>query len=68
MIWSELFFLMLISDYIHTQIHIKNSWLEKYTFFIRCRENHILHPKYLNKNYALSGFDNTFDILFKTKI
>ena len=66
LIITEVTLLLFISDYIHTNIHIKNSWLEKYSFFIKCRNIHLLHHKNFTKNYSLSGYDNTFDHIFQT--
>lgn len=63
---TEINILLFISDYIHTQIHIKDSPLEKYQFFKRCRKVHLLHHKNFTKNFSFSGYDNTFDIIFNT--
>jgi len=63
---TEINILLLISDYIHTNIHTVDNWLEDYTFFQQCRSIHFLHHKNLKKNFSLSGYDNTFDQLFKT--
>ena len=52
-----------ISDYIHTEIHIKDSWLEEYTWFQKKREKHLLHHKYLDKNFNImtSFYDKMFN-------
>ena len=63
---TEINILLFVSDYIHTNIHVKNSWLEKYSLFIKCRNIHLLHHKNFTKNFSLSGYDNTFDYIFKT--
>ena len=63
---TEVNILLFISDYIHTNIHIKENWLEDYSFFRKCREIHKIHHKNYTKNYSLSGYDNTIDYLFET--
>ena len=63
---SEIYLLLFISDYIHTHYHIKNCWLEKYSWFLEKRKYHYIHHIKLNKNMSLSGLCNTYDILFKT--
>jgi hypothetical protein len=53
-----------ISDYIHTEIHIEGSWLEKYTWFQNKRKIHLLHHKYTTKN--MNVIDNTMDKLLNS--
>ena len=53
-----------LADYIHTNIHIKNSWLEKYDWFLRIRERHFIHHKYTTKNMNI--IDMNLDKLIKT--
>ena len=40
---SEIIFIATISDYIHGQIHIENSWMEKYKWFQESRRIHFIH-------------------------
>jgi len=51
-----------VNDYIHTQIHIRNSWLERYDWFRESRRLHFIHHNKLNYNMSF-GFDYTFDKL-----
>ena len=53
-----------ISDYFHTQIHIKNSWLEKYYFFNRLRFLHFNHHKDTKKNFNI--LITNYDKLYST--
>jgi hypothetical protein len=39
-----------LSDYLHTEIHIKGSWLEKYEWFKEKRRLHFLHHRNVKKN------------------
>ena len=55
----ELLLLAYLSDYIHTEIHTDGSWLEKYYWFKRKRELHLLHHKKVIKNMNI--IDHTFD-------
>jgi|TARA_B110000967_G_C18357023_1_gene304080 hypothetical protein len=48
-------------NYFHEQFHIKNSWWNKYSWFRKYRDYHLLHHKKLNIN--LNFFDPTFDKL-----
>ena len=54
-----------INDYIHTQVHLHKSWLEKYEWFLKVRRLHIIHHKQFNKNMSL-GYDYTIDKLLNT--
>ena len=65
---SEIFILFLINDYIHNQIHLKDSWLERYNWFIKCRELHYIHHKKFINNSSFSNIDTTIDKLFNTFI
>jgi sterol desaturase/sphingolipid hydroxylase (fatty acid hydroxylase superfamily) len=65
-IYSENIILLLISDHLHTNYHIKGSYLEKYDWFLVRRELHFNHHKKLNTNYSLGGISYIFDILFNT--
>ena len=58
---SEILFFASLSDYIHTEIHIDGSWLEKYEWFLKKRNLHLLHHKKLNMNINI--IDHTFDKL-----
>lgn len=53
-----------ISDYIHTEIHTENSWLEKYNWFKKKRELHLLHHKNIKENINI--MTNIYDKLFNT--
>lgn len=55
-----------ISDYIHTQIHTKDSWLEKYSWFLKKRDLHLLHHKKNKKNINI--MTSIYDKLFNTYI
>ena len=47
---SYLFLFAFISDYIHTQIHLSGSYLEKYQWFQNIRQLHLLHHIKTSKN------------------
>ena len=61
---SELLFIAFISDYLHSQIHLNGSWLEKYKWFQDKRKEHFIHHKYMNKNMNI--MDMTMDKLNKS--
>ena len=61
---SEIILLAYISDYIHTEIHIYGSWLEKYDWFIKKRKLHLIHHKKMNKNINI--IDHTLDKVFNS--
>ena len=65
-ITSELLFISYLSDYLHSQIHLNGSWLEKYKWFLIKRELHFNHHKKLNTNYSLGGITYVFDKIFRT--
>ena len=52
-------------DYIHTHIHIKDSWLERYQWFHNIRERHFIHHRQYNRN--LNIIDPTIDRIMKLK-
>jgi len=58
---SEILLFAFLSDYIHTEIHIDGSWLEKYEWFLKKRKLHLLHHKKFMKNMNI--IDHTFDKL-----
>jgi sterol desaturase/sphingolipid hydroxylase (fatty acid hydroxylase superfamily) len=68
-IWGQIVIQMgfhtFINDYIHTQIHLKNSWLEKYEWFKKERNLHLEHHLHLQKNLSF-GVDHTMDKLNHT--
>ena len=63
---SEITIISAISDYIHTQTHIEDSWLEKYEWFQESRRIHFIHHRKLHKNYSLGGLDYNIDRLCNT--
>lgn len=63
---TEIIIITYPSNYIHNEIHIKNSWLEKYKWFLYCRNQHIIHHKNPTVNFSFSGLDNNIDRLFGT--
>jgi sterol desaturase/sphingolipid hydroxylase (fatty acid hydroxylase superfamily) len=63
---SENVILLLISVHLHTNYHIKGSYLEKYKWFLIKRELHFNHHKKLNTNYSLGGITYVFDKIFGT--
>jgi len=64
---TEIYLLLYISNYIHKQLHIDGSWLEKYKWFLEKRQYHYLHHTRLNKNMSLSGLCSTYDKLFHSQ-
>lgn len=61
-------FLLLLSDYLHSQIHIQNSWLEKNKltkkWFLELRKLHFIHHQKVHKNLSLGGVTFIFDRIF----
>jgi sterol desaturase/sphingolipid hydroxylase (fatty acid hydroxylase superfamily) len=57
----------IINDYIHSQIHTTDSWLERYKWFQSCRRSHFIHHRKLTKNFAF-GYDYTIDKIRETYI
>ena len=39
-----------IQNYVHTHIHTKDTWLEKYKWFQDCRKRHYIHHRHYNRN------------------
>ena len=62
---TQLFISASINNYIHTQIHLKITWLDKYDWFKEHRRLHFIHHRKLNKNYSF-GYDYTLDKLNDT--
>lgn len=61
----NLFIFTYLSDYLHTEIHTKDSWLEKYEWFLKKRKIHFLHHKNVKKNknvlnLKIDKFMNTY--------
>jgi len=54
-----------INDYIHTRVHLKSTWLDKYDWFLEIRRLHLTHHKKLYSNYSF-GYDYTIDKLSNT--
>ena len=63
---TENVILLFISDHLHSNYHIKDSYLEKYNWFLKRRELHLNHHKNINTNYSLGGLTYIFDKYFKT--
>ena len=63
-ITSELLFIAYLSDYLHSQIHLNQSWLEEYEWFQKKREEHFNHHRNTNKNMNI--IDMNLDRLNKT--
>jgi len=55
-ITSELLFISYLSDYLHSQIHLNGSWLEKYKWFQKKRKEHFIHHKNTIKNMNIIDF------------
>jgi sterol desaturase/sphingolipid hydroxylase (fatty acid hydroxylase superfamily) len=53
--------LLLISDYIHSQIHLKDSWLDSYEWFKKRRERHFIHHRQFDKNLSFGGLSYQMD-------
>ena len=62
---TEIFILAFINDYIHTQIHIENSWLERYNWFKENRKLHFIHHKKTYLNFTF-GYGYTIDKIMNT--
>lgn len=56
--------LQIVSTYLHDQFHIRGSWLERYSWFLRRRYRHFYHHGHLQKNMSLGGVDNSWDRFF----
>jgi len=57
-----------VSDYLHQQYHIQDSWLEKYQWFLERRRRHFYHHGHHMLNMSLGGIDPIFDRLFNTYV
>ena len=61
-------FLLLVSDYLHSQIHIRNSWLEQnkitQSWFLELRKLHFIHHQNVHTNLSLGGITFIFDRIF----
>jgi sterol desaturase/sphingolipid hydroxylase (fatty acid hydroxylase superfamily) len=62
----EFIFLTILSDFIHTQLHIEGSYLEKYDWFNEIRRLHLIHHKKFNKNLSFGGLSYIPDKLIGT--
>jgi len=49
-----------INDYIHKHVHLRESWLDKYEWFVEVRRLHLTHHKKLTTNFSF-GYDYTMD-------
>ena len=56
----------ILVNYFHIQYHLKNSYYNRYAWFRKRRDYHLLHHK--NKKYNYAFLTNTFDKLSKTYI
>ena len=54
-----------INNYIHQNIHLKNSWLTRYEWFRKAKQLHYKHHQNWDKNYSF-GIDHTIDKINKT--
>lgn len=61
---SLILYFSYISDYFHTHIHTKNTWLNKYSWFLKMREIHFNHHKNTTKNFNV--MDTTIDKIYNT--
>ena len=61
-VFLQLLFHTITNDYIHTQIHTKNSWLERYKWFLESRRLHFIHHNKFTKNLSF-GYDYSMDKL-----
>jgi len=63
-ITSEILLIAYLSDYLHSQIHLNGSRLEKYKWFLKKRKEHFIHHNNTNRN--LNIIDFTIDKWNKT--
>ena len=56
--------------YIHEQVHLKKSWLDKYELYRTIKRLHLIHHKTLHKNYLFTNFlvDHIFGTFEDKKI
>ena len=52
----EILLIAYLSDYLHCQIHLNGSWLEKYKWFQKKRKEHFIHHLNMNKNMNIIDF------------
>ena len=57
-----------INSYMHTEFHIRGSWMEKYDWFLKRRYLHFYHQGHMQNNMSIAGIDPTYDILFGTYV
>ena len=66
----ESFILMIVSNHLHEEFHVKNSWLEQNRFtrnwFLHRREQHFLHHYKPSVNLSLGGINSIADYEFGT--
>jgi sterol desaturase/sphingolipid hydroxylase (fatty acid hydroxylase superfamily) len=62
----ELGSLTLISDFIHTQIHLKKSPLDRFACFNERRRIHLIHHQKFGKNFSFAGLSHASDKMFYT--
>ena len=67
-VMSELVCLTIVSDVIHTQIHISNSWLERFEWFKESRRLHFIHHRRLATNLSFAGLSHRADKTLGTYI
>ncbi len=53
-----------IDIYIHKQVHLKNSFLNKFSLFQKIKELHKIHHTKMKKNYSFTNL--VFDYIFGT--
>jgi sterol desaturase/sphingolipid hydroxylase (fatty acid hydroxylase superfamily) len=52
---------LVVSEYIHTQTHLKESWLDRFEWFQKQRQRHFKHHRKLTKNLSFAGLSYTMD-------
>jgi sterol desaturase/sphingolipid hydroxylase (fatty acid hydroxylase superfamily) len=62
----QLAFMTYFSDLIHTQFHLKDSYLSKYEWFRERQRLHFIHHRRLNKNFSFAGISYAGDNLMNT--
>ena len=58
---GEFLTLLCISNHLHSQYHIKGSYLERFQWFQDQRAYHLLHHQFYNYNFSLGGYDTCID-------
>jgi sterol desaturase/sphingolipid hydroxylase (fatty acid hydroxylase superfamily) len=61
MMLSMITILILTSDYMHTQFHLKGSWLNGYPWFEKRRRIHFIHHRHLDSNFSFGGLSYIMD-------